>query len=206
MRDFCKGAIIKSSTRKHLAALRNGFSHQSTLLQFSTHVLAFTRVYATQRGVFCELGKNTVLSHMREHLKLLIGLCLSSFLTSFMGSSLNVAMPFIAQDYNCSPENVTWMINAFTATSAAFLLASSALANRFGYLKIFLVGAAISAVLSVGVALSPDLLSGSIIRALQGISLSLIFCTAMALISQRIPREHRAFAIAYNIASVYAGL
>lgn len=143
---------------------------------------------------------------MREHLKLLIGLCLSSFLTSFMGSSLNVAMPFIAQDYNCSPENVTWMINAFTATSAAFLLASSALANRFGYLKIFLVGAAISAVLSVGVALSPDLLSGSIIRALQGISLSLIFCTAMALISQRIPREHRAFAIAYNIASVYAGL
>ena len=72
---------------------------------------------------------------MRKHLKLLVALCMTSFLTSFMGSSLNIAMPFIAQDYDCSPENVTWMINAFTASSAAFLLASSALANRFGYLK-----------------------------------------------------------------------
>ena len=143
---------------------------------------------------------------MRTHFKLLLALCLTSFLSSFMGSSLNIAMPFIAQDYHCSPENVTWMINAFTASTAAFLLASSALANRFGYLKIFLIGALSSGVMSFAVTLAPELLSGSIVRAIQGITMSLIFCTGMALISQRVEREYRAFAIAYNVASVYAGL
>lgn len=143
---------------------------------------------------------------MRKHLKLLIALCMTSFLTSFMGSSLNIAMPFIAQDYDCSPENVTWMINAFTASTAAFLLASSALANRFGYLNIFLFGALSSGILSFAVTLAPELLSGFLIRGLQGVTLSLVFCTAMALISQRVEREYRAFAIAYNVSSVYAGL
>ena len=143
---------------------------------------------------------------MRKHLKLLIALCMTSFLTSFMGSSLNIAMPFIAQDYHCSPENVTWMINAFTASSAAFLLASSALANRFGYLNIFLTGALSSGILSFAVTLAPELLSGSLIRGIQGVALSLVFCTAVALISQRVEREYRSFAIAYNVSSVYAGL
>lgn len=143
---------------------------------------------------------------MRKHLKLLIALCMTSFLTSFMGSSLNIAMPFIAQDYDCSPENVTWMINAFTASSAAFLLASSALANRFGYLNIFLIGALSSGILSFAVTLAPELVSGALIRGLQGVSLSLVFCTAIALISQRVEREYRSFAIAYNVSSVYAGL
>ncbi len=143
---------------------------------------------------------------MRKHLKLLVALCMTSFLTSFMGSSLNIAMPFIAQDYDCSPENVTWMINAFTASSAAFLLASSALANRFGYLNIFLTGALSSGILSFAVTLAPELISGSLIRGIQGVALSLVFCTAMALISQRVEREYRSFAIAYNVSSVYAGL
>lgn len=143
---------------------------------------------------------------MRTHLKLLIAMCMTAFLSSFMGSSLNIAMPYVAQDYNCPPENVTWMINAFTATTAAFLLSSSALADRFGYLKIFLLGIFTSAILSLGVALAPNLPLSSLLRALQGASMSLVFCTSMALISQRIEREHRAFAIAYYTSSVYAGL
>lgn len=143
---------------------------------------------------------------MKEHIFLLISVCISSFFCSFMGASLNIAMPFMASDYGCSPENITWMLSSFTATSAAFLLAASALANRFGYLKIFLIGAFTSAVTSFMVGLTWDLLSGFTIRLIQGVCISLMFCTAMALISQRIPPKQRSFAIAYSVASVYAGL
>lgn len=143
---------------------------------------------------------------MKEHLLLLISVCMTSFFCSFMGSSLNVAMPFMAQDYGCSPENITWMLSSFTATSAAFLLAASALADRFGYLKIFLIGAFSSAILSFMVGLTWDLTSGFIVRLIQGMAISLMFCTSMALVSQRIPKEQRSFAIAYSVASVYAGL
>lgn len=143
---------------------------------------------------------------MKEHRLLLIAVCISSFCCSFMGSSLNIAMPFMAADYNCSPENITWMLSSFTATSAAFLLAASALADRFGYLKIFLIGAFTSAIFTFLVGLTGDLLSGFIVRLIQGVCISLMFCTAMALISQRVPPTQRAFAIAYTVASVYAGL
>lgn len=143
---------------------------------------------------------------MKEHRFLLIAVCMSSFFCSFMGSSLNIAMPFMAEDYGCSPENITWMISIFTATSASFLLAASALADRFGYLKIFLIGTLSSAISSFLVGLTWDLTSGIIVRFIQGVCISLMFCTSMALISQRIQSKERSFAIAYSVASVYAGL
>ena len=143
---------------------------------------------------------------MRTHLRLMVAMCMTAFLSSFMGSSLNIAMPYVAQDFSCSPESVVWMINAFTAASASFLLAASALADRFGYLNNCLIGIFLSGILSIGVALSPEILSASIIRGLQGVTMSMVFCTSMALISQRIPREHRSFAIGYYVASVYSGL
>ena len=143
---------------------------------------------------------------VNSHLRLQIALCMTSFLTAFMGSSLNVAMPFIAIDFNCAPENVTWMISGFTAASSSFLLSASALADRFGYLKIYQIGALCTGILSLGVALSPNLLTCVIMRLLQGVTISLVFCTAVALLSQRMPRELRASAIAYNVAAVYSGL
>lgn len=143
---------------------------------------------------------------VNSHVRLQIALCLTSFLTSFMGSSLNIAMPFIALDFNCAPENVTWMISGFTAASSSFLLSASALADRFGYLKIYQIGALCTGILSLGVALSPNLLTCVIMRLLQGITISLVFCTAVALLSQRMPRELRSSAIAYNVAAVYSGL
>lgn len=141
-----------------------------------------------------------------NHIRLQIALCMTSFLTAFMGSSLNVAMPFIASDFLCAPENVTWMISGFTAASSSFLLSASALADRFGYLKIYQIGAVITGLLSLAVALSPNLLTCVMMRILQGMSIALVFCTAVALLSQRLPKSQRALAIAYNTASVYSGL
>lgn len=143
---------------------------------------------------------------MSENKALLISTCLASFLCTFMGASLNVAMPFIAQDYNCAPEDVTWMINAFTTTSAAFLLSASALADRFGYLKIYLTGVFLSIIFTIAVGLSPNLLTSSLMRGLQGCSFALIFCTSIALVSQRVSKKRHAIAISYVIASVYSGL
>lgn len=148
----------------------------------------------------------TAPNSQQNHLRLQIALCLTSFLTSFMGSSLNVAMPFIARDFLCAPENVTWMISGFTAATSSFLLSASALADRFGYLKIYQFGAVFTGLLSLAVALSPNLLTCVIMRTLQGVSISLVFCTAVALLSQRLPKSQRALAIAYNTAAVYSGL
>ncbi len=138
--------------------------------------------------------------------RLQVALCLTSFLTAFMGSSLNVALPFIAVDFSCSPENVAWMISAFTAASSSFLLSASALADRFGYLRIYITGALGSAIFSLAVALTTNFMLCIVMRICQGMAMSLVFCTAVALISQRISGPARAFAIALNTAAVYSGL
>ena len=137
---------------------------------------------------------------------LLIAVCIASFFSAFMSGSLNIAVPFIAESYKVSPESITWVINAFMITTASFLLPTTALANRYGYYKIFTLGTAFAFFTSLLVPFSPNFLSLLICRALQGMSFSMLFCTSMALLVYSTPKEHRSFAIGITVASVYAGL
>ncbi len=136
---------------------------------------------------------------------LLFSVCLTSFLGSFMGSSLNVAVPFIAEQFGVAPEDVTWVINSYTITVAAFLIPASALANRFSYRRTYRAGCLLSAITSILVTLAPtyELLVAA--RSLQGFSFALIFCTAIAMLTDQTAKERRTYVIGYSTAAVYVG-
>ncbi|SPT70200.1 MFS transporter [Anaerobiospirillum thomasii] len=137
---------------------------------------------------------------------LLIAVCLTMFFNAFMGSSINIAVPYIAEDYAVPPQSVTWMINAFMITTAPFLIGASALANRFGLHRIYVIGAFLATVSSIVIPLCPVFSAIVVARAMQGIIFALIFCTAMALLVYNLQKEKRAFAIGIATGSVYAGL
>ena len=137
---------------------------------------------------------------------LLFSVCISSFLSSFMGNAINVATPFIAADYGVPPDNITWVINAFMITSAAFLIPATALANFKGYAAIYRAGSILAAITSVIIPLAPNFFTLILLRAFQGIAFALPFCTGMALIVDRTAKEQRASALAFVVSSVYAGI
>ena len=69
---------------------------------------------------------------------------------------VNVALPAIETDLKTSAEVIQWLVNAYTLCLSAFLLTGGAAGDLFGRRRIFVMGIAIFAVMSIWCGLSPD--------------------------------------------------
>jgi len=64
----------------------------------------------------------------------------AAFLTPFMGSAVNLALPAIGRDYNANALELGWVISSFILSSAIFLLPLGRLADIVGRKRIFSYG------------------------------------------------------------------
>ena len=136
----------------------------------------------------------------------LIVACVSSFLTPFMGSAVNIAVPAIGDEFGMSAVDLTWVATAYLLASAAFLLPTGRLADLYGRKRVLRTGLAINMVASLLLAFvssGPALLA---LRGLQGLGGQMIFCTNMAILISIFPPEQRGRALGINVAAVYLGL
>ncbi|MDN5347381.1 MAG: hypothetical protein PWP65_945 [Clostridia bacterium] len=136
----------------------------------------------------------------------LLAATLASFLTPFMGSSINLAIPAIGAEFQAEALTLNWVVTAFLLTSAAFLLPIGRLADLYGRKRIFLTGIASYTLFSLLSAASPSLPFLILMRALHGISCSMIFGTAVAILTSAYPAKERGRVLGINAAAVYAGL
>ncbi|MCL4441646.1 MAG: MFS transporter, partial [Firmicutes bacterium] len=65
---------------------------------------------------------------------------MASFLTTFIGSSVNLAIPSIGRQFNSSAILLSWVVTGYLLTSAAFLVPFGRLADIMGRKRIFLTG------------------------------------------------------------------
>lgn len=131
---------------------------------------------------------------------------LATFLTPFLGTSLIVALPTIANDLAVNAILLSWISTAYVLTSAMFAVPLGKIADIYGMKKIFTYGIVILAISSFLAALSPssEFLIG--MRAVQGFASAMIFVSALAIITSVFPPQERGKAIGINITSGYAGL
>jgi len=131
---------------------------------------------------------------------------LGAFLTPFMGSAVNVALPRIAAEFSMSAVTMTWFAMAYVLAAAAFLLPFGALADRRGRKRVFSAGLALYSAASVLVCLSRTLplLLGS--RVLQGAGGAMIFGTGVAMLTSVFSSGERGRVLGLNVAAVYLGL
>ncbi len=64
----------------------------------------------------------------------------SSFLTPFMGSATNVALPAIQADFHLDAIILAWVPTAYLLSCAVFLLPFGKIADIYGRRKIFIYG------------------------------------------------------------------
>ncbi len=131
---------------------------------------------------------------------------MSSFLTPFIGSSVSIALPSIATEFNLDAITLGWIVTSYLLAAAVFLVPFGKLADIKGRKRIFTYGIVIDAVSSIGAALSP---SGALLitfRLLQGIGGAMIFGTGVAIVTSIFPLEERGKALGINAAAVYIGL
>ena len=136
----------------------------------------------------------------------LIIVCLSSFITPFMGSSINIALPAIGQEFQLDAIFLSWIPTAYLLASAMFLLPFGRTADIYGRKKIFFLG---TVVFVFGSILSGLAMSGwtlLISRIIQGIGGSMTFGTGMAILTSVYAPHERGKALGITVGTVYSGL
>jgi EmrB/QacA subfamily drug resistance transporter len=131
--------------------------------------------------------------------------CLATAMLMLDISVINTALSKIASGLDTGLSGLQWVVDAYTIPLAATVLTAGAIADRIGRRMLFLLGLAIFTVSSAvcGASGTIAVLVGA--RAIQGLGASMMFATALALISQVTPqREDRVKALAAYGAAIGA--
>jgi len=108
---------------------------------------------------------------------------------------VTVALPAIRADLGATLQSLEWTINAYTLAFAVMLLPGSALGDRFGRKRLFLIGLALFTASSAGAALAPTTGALLIARALQGIGAAIVAPLTLTLLADAFPAERRGAAL-----------
>ena len=141
----------------------------------------------------------------------LVAATLASFLTPFMASALNVALPSIGQEYSMDAVLLGWVATSFLLAAAMFLVPFGRIADIHGRKKVFTLGTAVFTAASLLAGLAPSATVLICARALQGIGSAMIFGTGVAILTSVFPGEERGRVLGINVAAatneslIYAG-
>jgi EmrB/QacA subfamily drug resistance transporter len=136
----------------------------------------------------------------------LIVTAFAAFLTPFLGSAINLALPSIGKEFNTSAIELGWIASSFILSSAMFLLPFGRLADITGRKKIFTWGISLFTVSTSLIIFSWNIESLIIFRIMQGISGAMIFGTSLAILTSVFGPGERGRAMGINITAVYTGL
>lgn len=138
--------------------------------------------------------------------RILFTIMLTSFLTPFTGSALNLALPSLGAEYGASPAALGWVLGSFLLAAIVVLLPFGKLADRYGKRRFFIMGNGIFALTSFLAIFAPSLPWLIAARAAQGLGSAMTFATSMSILTLVIPKERRGWAMGWNVAVVYTGL
>jgi MFS family permease len=130
----------------------------------------------------------------------------AAFLTPFLSSAVNLALPSIGKDLNASAIGLGWIASSFILSSAMFLLPFGRLADIVGRKKIFSLGIFLFTVSTFLIIFCKTLTTLLILRILSGIAGAMIFGTSLAIITSVFQPGERGRAMGINITAVYLGL
>jgi EmrB/QacA subfamily drug resistance transporter len=110
-------------------------------------------------------------------------LATTQFVIVLDAAIVNVAIPSIGTDLKFSPENLTWIPNAYALTFGGFLLLGGRMADLLGRRKLFMVGLVLFSFASLlgGLATSEAQLIAA--RALQGLGAALLAPSALSMVT-----------------------
>jgi len=131
---------------------------------------------------------------------------MSSFLTPFTGSSVNIALPSIGTELSLNAVALSWVATAYLLAAATFLVPFGRIADIYGRKRIFQFGIVIDVVASVFCATAHSGAWLIFFRVLQGFGGAMIFGTGVAILTSVFPAQERGRALGINAAAVYAGL
>jgi EmrB/QacA subfamily drug resistance transporter len=136
----------------------------------------------------------------------LVVVTLTSLLTPFVSSSINIALPVIGEAFQINAVLLSWVAISYLLAAAVFLVPFGRLADIQGRKKIFSYGVVTFTISSLlcGISTSASMLI--FFRLFQGMGSAMIFATGIAILTSVYPAEERGRILGINVAAVYTGL
>lgn len=107
---------------------------------------------------------------------------------------VSVALHNIQLDVKASFIDLQWVVNGYTLTFAAFLLAGGALADRFGRRRLYILGMTVFMLSSLGCGVAPNVVVLNIARGVQGLGAAIMYAAALPLLVREFHGPERAWA------------
>jgi EmrB/QacA subfamily drug resistance transporter len=110
-------------------------------------------------------------------------LAAAQFVVILDASIVNVALPSIGADLEISPENLSWVVNAYVLVFGGFLLLGGRMADLLGRRRLFIAGLVLFALASLAGGLAQNEAQLIIARAVQGLGGALLSPAALSLVT-----------------------
>ena len=131
---------------------------------------------------------------------------LSSFITPFMLSSINIALPVIGKEFKTDAILLSWIATSYLLAAAVCLVPFGKLADIHGRKKIFMTGMSLFTLTSFLSAISVSAPMLIVFRIFQGAGSSMCFATGMAILVSVYPPKERGKVLGIAVAATYSGL
>ncbi len=138
--------------------------------------------------------------------QVLLTIAIASFLTPFMLSASNIALPAIQRDFHANAVMLSWIATSYLLSTAVFLVPAGKIADIYGRKKLFMVGIIIFTLASLFSAFVPTIEWLIVMRIFQGLGGSIVMTTAVAILTSVYPPQERGKALGVNVSMVYIGL
>lgn len=152
------------------------------------------------------LLKQEVSSQADERWSALAVASLGSFLTPFMLSSVNIALPTIGREFKVDAVLLSWVATSYLLAAAVSLLPFGRLADIHGRKKVQLLGMALFTLSSLLAGLAGSVESLILFRVFQGMGIAMIFATGIAILASVFPVGERGRVLGITVTAVYSGL
>ena len=131
---------------------------------------------------------------------------LSSFITPFMISSINIALPVIGKEFKTDAVVLSWVATSYLLAAAVSLVPFGKLADIYGCKKIYMIGIIIFTLTSFFSAVSVSAPMLIVIRIFQGAGSAMIYATGIAILSSVYPVQDRGRVFGIAVGATYIGL
>jgi EmrB/QacA subfamily drug resistance transporter len=142
----------------------------------------------------------------RKQISIMAVVAVTAFMSTFLISTINVALPAIEKSFDLSAVQLSWVLTAFLLSTAMFLLPVGRWGDLSGIRRLFKIGMVIFTVSSLLCAFAISGFWLIVFRFIQGIGAAFASTTGPAILVAAFLPKYRGRVIGISVSAVYLGL
>ena len=153
-----------------------------------------------------DAGTERTKKETKQARNVLIVAVITSFITTFMGSALNLSIPSLSAELGAGGQTAGWVITVYLLICAALAVPLGHLADRGSRRLMLRIGIAVFGGASAAACFAGGIGVLLLLRGLQGVGASMIFSTNLPILVEAFDETRRGRVLGYAACANYLGL